>query len=75
MTETPPEYPAKAFVDGVTGVVIVEALIDKDGRVKQARAAESVPGLDEAAVQAVKRWRFIPRTGTGSSLRWSRTYR
>jgi TonB family protein len=62
MTEIPPEYPAKAFLDGVTGVVIVEALIDKDGRVKQARAAESVPGLDEAAVQAVKRWRFIRRT-------------
>jgi len=65
MTEIPPEYPAKAFLDGVTGVVIVEALIDKDGRVKQARAAESVPGLDEAAVQAVKKWRFIPTNRNG----------
>jgi TonB family protein len=65
MTEVPAEYPAKAFLDGVTGVVIVEALVDKDGRVKQARAAESVPGLDEAAVQAVKKWRFIPTNRNG----------
>ena len=59
MTEVTPEYPTKAYVDGVAGLVIVEAVIDKEGRVKQARAAEPVPGLDEAAVRAVKQWRFV----------------
>ena len=65
MTETRAPYPAKAFVSGVTGLVIVEAVVGKDGKVKQARAAESVPALDEAAVQAVKNWRFAPTHKNG----------
>ena len=43
----------------------MEAVVDRDGRVKQARAAEPVPGLDEAAVQAVKKWRFTPTNRNG----------
>ena len=65
MTETRAGYPEKAFLDGVTGLVVVEAVVGKDGRVRQARAAESVPALDEAAVQAVKNWRFLPTNRNG----------
>ena len=59
------EYPNKAFVDGVTGLVIVEAVVDKDGRVKQARVSESVRGLDDAAIQAAKKTRFVPANRNG----------
>ena len=62
------EYPDKAFVDGVTGLVIVEAVIDKDGKVKQARAAESVRGLDDAAIQAVRKARFAPANRNGQMV-------
>ena len=65
MTEFRAGYPEKAFVGGITGLVIVEAVVGKDGRVRQARAAESVPALDEAAVQAVKNWRFAPTNQNG----------
>lgn len=65
MTEVAAAYPAKAYSEGVTGVVIVEAVVGKDGRVRQARAAESAPGLDDAAVQAVRNWRFIPTNRNG----------
>ncbi len=65
MTEIRAGYPDKAFVEGVTGLVIVEAIVGKDGRVRQARAAESVPALDDAAVQAVKGWRFAPANQNG----------
>lgn len=65
MTEIRAGYPEKAFLDGVTGLVIVEAVVGKDGRVRQARAVESVPALDEAAVQAVKGWRFLPANRNG----------
>lgn len=65
MTETRAPYPPRAFVDGVTGLVIVEAVVGKDGKVKQARAAQSVPALDDAAVQAVKNWRFAPTNRNG----------
>ena len=62
------EYPHKALVDGVTGLVIVEALIDKDGKVKQARASESVRGLDAAAIQAVRKARFAPANQHGQPI-------
>ena len=65
MTEVTPEYPIKAYLDNVSGLVIVEALVGKDGTIRQARAVESVPGLDEAAVRAVKQWRFVPTNKNG----------
>jgi TonB family protein len=65
MSEVTPEYPSKAYVNGVAGLVIVEAVIDKDGRIKQARAAEPVAGLDDAAVRAVRQSRFVPTNRNG----------
>ena len=55
-----PVYPADAQAAGVRGVVIVEALIDRDGNVADARILRSIPMLDEAALDAVKQWRFVP---------------
>ena len=44
----------------VTGVVIVEARIEADGHVSQARVLKSIPLLDEAALGAVRQWEFTP---------------
>jgi len=44
----------------VQGVVILEALIDDQGSVANARVLRSVPLLDAAALDAVSRWRFTP---------------
>jgi TonB family protein len=68
MTAVTPEYPTKAYLDNVSGLVIVEAVIGKDGTVRQARAVESVAGLDEAVVRAVKQWRFVPTNKSGQMV-------
>lgn len=55
-----PVYPPEAKAAGVEGVVVIEARIEGDGRVSHTRVLQSVPGLDEAAVDAVRQWEFTP---------------
>ena len=42
------------------GVVMVQALVGKDGHVKDTRVVKSIPMLDASAVAAVKQWVFKP---------------
>jgi TonB family protein len=60
-----PEYPAEVKAQGISGIVIVEAVIDTQGTVRSTRVLRSIPGLDEAALAAVREWRFTPTTVDG----------
>jgi protein TonB len=53
-----PEYPSTARSARVEGTVILEAVIDTRGMVADVRVLKSIPLLDEAAVEAVKQWRY-----------------
>jgi len=53
-----PVYPQAARAAGVTGNVVVEITIAADGAVADARILRSIPLLDEAALQAVRQWRY-----------------
>jgi TonB family protein len=55
-----PLYPQEAQSARIQGVVIIEATIDADGRVYDARILRSIPGLDEPALDAVRQWEFTP---------------
>jgi protein TonB len=55
-----PVYPAIAQAAKVEGMVIIEATIGRDGAVINARVLRSVALLDQAALEAVRRWRFTP---------------
>jgi protein TonB len=55
-----PVYPAEALAARVSGIVIVETVIGADGTVTDARVIRSIPLLDEAALAAVRQWRFSP---------------
>jgi protein TonB len=55
-----PEYPELALTARARGVVIVEALIGPDGRVREAKVLRGVPLLDEAALAAVRQWVYTP---------------
>lgn len=55
-----PIYPEVAKSARVQGVVILEALIDEQGRVADARILRSIPLLDQAAIDAVREWEFSP---------------
>ena len=63
-----PQYPASALDSRVQGTVRVEITIARDGRVADARVVESVRGLDEAALAAVRRWEFAPSQVGGAAV-------
>ena len=54
-----PSYPDDAREQKVSGVVQVRALVGADGMVEQVRA-RSIPLLNQAAMDAVRRWAFKP---------------
>lgn len=62
MSPIRPIYPEIAQEAGIEGVVIVQAFIDEKGRVKETLILKGVPntGLDEAAMEAIKKTRFKP---------------
>lgn len=55
-----PLYPPEAQAARIQGVVIIETILDADGRVAAARILRSIPMLDEAALAAVRQWEFTP---------------
>ena len=55
-----PVYPADALAAGVQGIVIVEAVIDREGFVRDASVLRSIAMLDQAALEAVRQWQFTP---------------
>jgi TonB family protein len=55
-----PKYPAEALRLGIEGTVIVEATTDLEGRVESIKILKPMPPLDQAAVKAIKKWRYDP---------------
>jgi protein TonB len=56
-----PRYPRRARASGADGLVLLEAVLDREGHVeKSIRVLRSVPMLDDAAVEALRQWRFRP---------------
>ena len=55
-----PIYPDLARAARAQGVVIVEATVGVDGKVVHTNVVRSIPLLDAAALDAVKRWEFEP---------------
>lgn len=64
-----PEYPAAAAAEGIRGIVILEVLIAEDGKVESTRVTRSIPGLDEAAMAAVKLWEYEPTKLAGKPVK------
>ena len=63
-----PAYPEGAKADHVEGVVILELRIGSDGSVVDAKVMRSIPMLDEAAVAAVRQWKYIPTLLNGAPV-------
>jgi periplasmic protein TonB len=55
-----PVYPEMARMARVQGVVIIEAVISTTGDVVEARVLRSQPMLDQAAIDAVRQWKYTP---------------
>lgn len=66
---TQPAYPEVARKNRTQGVVVVDALIDERGVVQEVHVVRGQPdGLSEAAVAAVRTWRFEPATIEGKPV-------
>ncbi len=64
-----PDYPEAARRARSEGTVILEATITASGEVQQIRVLKSLnPLLDEAAVRAVRGWRYRPATLNGRAV-------
>ena len=63
-----PVYPPEAREARVQGVVILEATISRTGEVSDVEVMRSVPLLDEAAVAAVRQWRYEPTLVDGEPV-------
>jgi protein TonB len=61
-----PVYPAEARA---YGIVILEAVINRDGKARDVKVLKPLPfGVDQAATDAVKQWKFSPGTRNGEPV-------
>lgn len=60
-----PAYPSTGLNARVEGYVIIEAVIGKDGTIKDARILKSHSMFDDAAVGAVRQWVYRPAELSG----------
>ena len=65
-----PQYPDLAQMAHLSGIVILEALVDAKGHVESVKVLRSRPILDDAAVEAVKQWRYKPLLLNGVPTRF-----
>jgi protein TonB len=63
-----PIYPEIARTARVEGIVVMEAVLDPTGRVTQLRVVVSKPLLDQAALDAVRQWRYTPSVYGGRAV-------
>ncbi len=62
-----PKYPADAHVSATEGTIVLKEVVDEDGKVKAVRLVEGNPTLANAAIQAVKQWRYRPYVRDGKA--------
>jgi TonB family protein len=60
-----PVYPPAARQAGVQGMVVLKGVITEKGDVDQVRVLQSIPELDQAAIDCVRQWRFTPAMRDG----------
>jgi protein TonB len=66
LSEVKPDYTEDARRRGLEGEVVLEIVVRRDGRVGDVRVMKGLgAGLDQQAVQAVRRWQFAAATRKG----------
>ena len=69
LSEVKPDYTEDARRRGIEGEVELEIVVRRDGRVGDVRVMRGLgAGLDQQAVQAVRRWQFAPATRKGQAV-------
>ena len=68
VTYIQPVYPQLALAARKEGTVILQAVIDERGNVREVKVLRSIPLLDDAALQAVSQWTFTPTLLNGTPV-------
>lgn len=66
--DVPPQYPTEAGRSRIEGTVVLMAVIGKDGSVTDVRVESGLPILAQAAIDAVKQWRYKPYMMNGEPV-------
>lgn len=64
----PPVFPPAAIQMDLSGVVLVQALVGRDGTVKDAYVVSGHPVLRDDALEAVWQWKFKPAMARGEPV-------
>ena len=65
ISTVPPAYPSMARTQRISGNVVVDALIDVNGRVASMKVISGPVLLHQAAMDALKQWKYQPATLDG----------
>jgi protein TonB len=60
LQKTVPQYPAIAKAARIQGTVVLQATISKAGSIENLRVVSGPPMLQQAALDAVRSWRYKP---------------
>ncbi|MET0556701.1 MAG: TonB family protein [Vicinamibacteria bacterium] len=69
VSQEPLEYPMVARIGKIKGAVTVSAIVDEQGRVKNARATSGNPVLQKAAVDNISARKYRPATKDGAPVK------
>ncbi len=75
LSNPPPVYPMAAQRRGDRGIVLLRLIVTADGQAKNVEVDKSSGhrALDEAALTAVRGWRFVPARQGGQAIEWPYT--
>jgi protein TonB len=68
IADVKPIMPPLAAQAGIRGTVILEITVGADGAVRDAKVLRSIPLLDQAALDAVRQWRYAPTVLNGTTV-------
>jgi len=68
ISSVPPEYPAMAKAQHFSGGVTIDALIDSNGRVAKMKVLSGPTLLEQAAMDALRQWKYEPATLDGKAV-------
>jgi protein TonB len=63
-----PKYPEEALKNRIAGTVALHVILEKDGTVKQLEVLSGHPLLSQAAVDAVRQWKYRPTLLNGEPV-------
>jgi protein TonB len=63
-----PVYPAMARQTRTQGMVSLSVVIGANGAVERAAVVKSIPALNDAAIAAVKQWKYAPTLVKGTAV-------